>query len=262
MLSFTQFLLSESKINPLFNNDELAKEIDELVADSNHRELYGMSSDAKKRFVAWKIKTFMEKHEKNIQKVKRKFERVVSKEIRKFTKNAKVQFKVDEKDLKPIIDKVYNRGRSIASLGDIVRGAILFETKKEADDFVAGLIRKNKQMVVDYEEKKRGEDRTYGYYGSHHLDLNIDGLYVELQVMTRKLWSYKEAAHDIYKANRSSGSDPDNFDTHMSKKIFDLGNRANESILEGMESLSFTEEELWEMQFDGWSDVNIEESLD
>lgn len=107
-----------------------------------------------------------------------------------------------------------------------MRGAVLFDTKEQADEFVKKFIRQNKDKVIGYEEKLKGQDTIYGYYGSHHIDLNIDGLVVELQIMTRKLWNYKKEAHLIYTKTRS-GDGPTEKDKKESKKIFAL---ANESL--------------------------------
>lgn len=100
--------------------------------------------------------------------------------------------------------KVIARGKPLTKIGDIVRGAILFETNEEVDMFISEFRRKYGNMISEYDFKSEGSDPKFGYFGSHHIDLMIDGLVVELQVMTKRLWTYKEKAHDIYTKMRDA----------------------------------------------------------
>ena len=100
--------------------------------------------------------------------------------------------------------KVIARGKKLTKIGDIVRGAILFETNEEVDMYIAEFRRKYGNIIAEYDFKAEGSDPKFGYFGSHHIDLMIDGLVVELQVMTKRLWTYKEKAHDIYTKMRDA----------------------------------------------------------
>lgn len=184
-----------------------------------------------------------QRYEKPLSTVRSKFETIVKKSISKFKG---VKFLADTKTPKSIINKAIERNKGLMNINDLVRGAVLFETKADADKFVKDLIRKFKTLIAGYEEKQRGKDATYGYYGSHHLDLNIDGIIVELQIMTKKLWQYKHAAHDIYDRTRSKPNGPDGFDRHMSKKIFTLGNRKSESLTFNVAELESLTDAVWE----------------
>jgi len=107
------------------------------------------------------------------------------------------------KSFKSLADKVIERNKPLLNVGDIVRGAVLFDNNEEVEMFVDAFTRKNASMVADYDKKIQGGDPDFGYYGSHHLDLKVEGLIVELQVTTKRFWAYKGAAHDIYNNLRS-----------------------------------------------------------
>lgn len=251
MLSFKQFSerftrqVQEGVPNPMMANNKELRYLDSLIQRGKARA--GEYETKAKQILSNMYSEYM----KQFQKIKKKLARIVAKETRKFKK---VKILTDIKELEKIEDKAMDRGKAIIEMNDIVRGAVLFDTKADADKFVSKFMRRNSSMVAAYEEKKRGEDTEYGYYGSHHLDLNIDGMVVELQVMTRKMWSYKEAAHDIYNKYRSKDYGPDRFDQHMSKRLFSM---ANESVGIAPE---FTLEEIEEM--DGnWEEVDPEAVL-
>jgi hypothetical protein len=125
------------------------------------------------------------------------------------------------------IDKVVLRNKPASQIKDLLRGAVLMKTEDEVNDAVDRLLRT--QKIVEYEKKNRGEDKTFGYYGSHHFTILIDSLMVEVQVMTQRLWSYKEWGHEIYTQYRSSGG-PDLKGMRMSKQIFDKGNHSPQTF--------------------------------
>lgn len=241
--AYAKSQLSEGIPNPAFVGDAEIDKLDSWIL--NPSKFKKDKSD-----VTELLATIFAKYESLLGKTKSKFERLIKKEARKF-KDMKILS--DSKTFSSIVNKAIDRKRGIRELNDLVRGAILFKTKSDADEFVKKFIRRNRSIIAGVEEKTSGQDNTYGYYGSHHLDLNIDGIIVELQVMTKKLWSYKAAAHEIYNANRTKEDGPDAFDRHNSKKIFSMGN--NESEGSGVE---FTYEELYEMQFDEWVEVEFD----
>lgn len=129
------------------------------------------------------------------------------------------------KPLNSAFSKIIKRNKSAYNIGDFVRCAVLFDSGEQVADFLKDFRRKNRNIIADYESKEKGSDPSYGYYGSHHLDLSINGLTCEMQVMTKKLWSFKSEAHTIYNKYRDSGGVPDKFDQYNSKKIFSLGNK-------------------------------------
>lgn len=244
MISFGSYVdnLSEGIINPVFSGNKDVIKIDKMI-----------SQNKKKDAIVPLLADFYTNNLSLFKKIESRLVRLIRNETRKF-KNVKAIS--DIKKLDSIVDKSLVRKRGLAQLNDLVRGAVLFDVKKDADAFIKKFLRRNKSMIVGYEEKERGQDNEYGYYGSHHIDLNIDGIIVELQVMTRKLWNYKVAAHEIYVKNRSSGSGPDRFDQHTSKRIFSMANESNEHLPE------FTTEELYEMIFDDWKDVDLSDETE
>ena len=156
------------------------------------------------------------------------------------------------KPIKSIKDKVINRGKRFSELNDLVRGTITFKTSKEADDWVKAFVRKAPgNLVGEYEKKEKGQETQYGYYGPHHLLLDVGGIYFELQVMSRKMWSYKAAAHDIYAQNRSKAGGPSSGARHMSNKLFNMGNQS------GYRRESFEDDDEWELV----EEINFEDMI-
>ena len=104
----------------------------------------------------------------------------------------------------------------------------MFEKQEQVEKFVSDFRRKHGSILIGYEMKRKGQDKQLGYFGSHHLDILIDGLITELQVMTRKMWKYKESAHALYTANRDEitrGGSASRADSALSKKIYALANQ-------------------------------------
>lgn len=170
------------------------------------------------------------------------------------------------KKVESLKDKAVKRKKPLLNIGDIVRGAILFDDIDVMGDFVSDFQRKHGRIIDDYEFKVKGADPTFGYYGTHHFDLILDGMIVELQVSTKKLWAYKKAAHDIYTNLRSPqarkdsrrkykdlpdslkrvlGFSPDRdsetADRALSKRLFSVGNvprgmrEETENMLDGID---------------------------
>lgn len=246
-MKFKKYLDLYEMANPLMVHDDEIKKFEKTLK----------TGDQKKSKLVDMLSNIYSKYEPTLSSVKNEFESKVKKEIRKFRD---IKFLTDIKSIKSIIDKAILRKKGLLSINDLVRGALLMQTKSDADEFVKNFIRKNKNVVVGYEEKKRGQDNTYGYYGSHHLDLNLNGIIVELQVMTKKLWAYKEEAHKIYTANRSKiAQSVDKFDMFTSKKIFSLANIKEETLDEEFLNVLevFSLQELEDMTYESWVEVDL-----
>lgn len=166
------------------------------------------------------VERILTKYQDQMQTASDKFFKL----MKGYANRGKADFLYNTKPVTSIISKVVKRGKNFTQLGDLIRGAILFDTQEELDAFVKDFQRKEKTMIKDYEAKEKGGDKTYGYYGSHHFDLIIDGFVIELQAMTKKLWQFKDTAHDIYNKTRETGVIT-KADMELSKKIFNLGNR-------------------------------------
>ena len=175
-----------------------------------------------------RLKEFLEKYNDNFNKSLKEYTKVIKQQLKGFT-NPKFLYQF--KTVSSIISKVVNRKKSIFNISDLIRGAVLLKTQDDVNNFVINFRRKNSNIIQKYEEKEKGIDKTYGYYGSHHFSLNINDLTCELQVMTQKLWNYKEEAHKIYQQTRDKG-EVTKQDMELSKKIFNIGNLRRESIEE------------------------------
>lgn len=154
---------------------------------------------------------------------KAKFTRLLKK-IGSKSKNSKVL--VDIKAMDAFVKKVVLRGRNTSSITDWLRSAIIVRTHEDVDRTVK-LIKKD-FVVQEYEKKDKGLDKEYGYFGSHHFLVLVDGITCEIQVMTKKLWVYKEEAHLIYGKYREDKGEMDKklkkLELAYSKELFSRGN--------------------------------------
>lgn len=143
------------------------------------------------------------------------FAKNVSSEFKRLLKRvAKTNTRVliDFKSLKSFSDKVLGRNKSAKKIHDVLRGALLFDNKKEVEDAVKFI--KKKYKLHEYDFKSFGGDKEYGYFGSHHFGLVLkNNMIAELQVMTKNLWNQKAIAHGIYDKYRSLDK------TDMTKEI-------------------------------------------
>jgi ppGpp synthetase/RelA/SpoT-type nucleotidyltranferase len=240
--------LREASVNSLIRNNPKAKEFSKL-----------QKSSAGKNQLNSAIEDFYSNILPKLQEIEKKFFKLLNKLAKGKGMSGRNRVLAGVKPLKSVKSKVIVRGKPITELGDLVRGALLFEYPEDVEDFVKNFRRKYSSMITDYEVKEKGKDSTFGYFGSHHFDLNIDGLVVELQVMTKKLWSYKDVAHDIYDKYRdviNKGGGPDSFDQSLSKKIFSLGNKPKYR----KESIEEVFNDLFEEDFNDWFDsLNLED---
>lgn len=108
---------------------------------------------------------------------------------------------IDVKSVTSFIDKIVYRGKNPARITDVLRGAILAADEEGVKRIINNL--KKYSRIAEYEYKDFGGDKKYGYYGSHHLLVDVKGVLAEIQVMTKKLWTYKGEAHQIYDNLRS-----------------------------------------------------------
>jgi ppGpp synthetase/RelA/SpoT-type nucleotidyltranferase len=134
--------------------------------------------------------------------------------------------KVAIKPVESIDDKLQrwkSAGRGIDTMFDMLRGAVLVSHGEEIQDTIHRLSRG--PVVAKFEHKDEPKD-ALGYYGSYHLDLYLPQfkMVAEIQVMTKKLWAYKKAAHQIYKEQRSKPAiDP--AAASKSRELYRAGNR-------------------------------------
>ena len=229
-------ILNEGIINPYFKGLKTVKQLEYLArTDPDKAET--------------EMKTFFSKLYDKFENILAKFGKTLKSYVTKFDKK-KFNFYSNMKTTKSIIDKVIKRGKSLSTINDYVRGALVFKDKKDVDEFIKKFRRKSKSIIVGYEFKEKGKDKDYGYYGSHHLDLMFDGIVVELQVMSQKMWNYKHEAHKIYTATRSTDG-ADDFYKKISKHIFAVANE------DKSETYEFLGEELIDFNPENYEEIDL-----
>lgn len=227
ILKFSEFITEQQTIEErrsvkAFVN-ALSKKKDVREFDYLKTQMDPDSPEDERRLID-RASELVDKYKKDIQKALSDFAGL----LRGYTSSAKFRGTAEvfygTKPVKSIVDKTFARGRSFADLGDLIRGAILFDTNEQVDQFIKDFRRKDKDKIINFEAKEKGGDPTYGYYGSYHIDVDVGGYRAELQVMTKRMWKMKGAAHEIYTATRSLDSVPQ-YLRQNSREIFRLANK-------------------------------------
>ncbi len=211
--NFTFDNLQEGR-NPAFEGDSEIKKLDKDIKSGSHSE-----SDL--------ISRTEQAYKKISPMVDRAHSSLVSTVKSVAGKKSGIIFKHGTKPLNSVIDKAVKRKRGLGNLGDLARGAVITKKPDETEKFVHALKRKHGDKIVDHEIKEKGTDPTYGYYGSHHIQMNHNGVETELQVMHKKLWDKKKMAHKIYTSSRSRPEGPTKQEKSTSKQIFVKANVAD-----------------------------------
>jgi hypothetical protein len=211
----------------------------ELLLDKEVRAFIALKDTRTKEENIKILTDLINDHLQAMRDTEDKFTQIVNSAIPKKGSSGGISFIHQLKSVGSIIDKVLNRNKAIDKITDLIRGVVLFKDKDEMADFIKDFKRKYASYITDYEFKEKGSDTTYGYYGSHHFDLAINGFDVELQVMPNKLWSYKEVAHGIYNKWRSSPTPVEKFDQSLSKRLFVKGNMDESVIVDGIKYKAF-----------------------
>lgn len=161
------------------------------------------------------------------QEVEKKLSRLLKKVAPKDSK-----ILIDIKKEAAFVDKVINRGKDAAKITDVLRSAVLVETDSDLDKFIKNL--EKHADIYEHEYKAKGEDKGFGYHGSHHFLISIDNVLIEVQAMTKRLWTFKSPAHGIYEKWRSIKEFDDLIakndkkakkDVEKSKELFRKGNQ-------------------------------------
>ena len=135
---------------------------------------------------------------------------------RKFgTKNVSFIYRIKSEE--SILRKMDSKGYHPSQLQDILAGTFLCKNQDTAErvakelynDFYSSNKVENK--LINFERKEEGlgkpGDRTgyQEYSEAYHMNLNLNGLAVEIQVMTKKVGRVKELAHTAYERARVGG---------------------------------------------------------
>lgn len=95
--------------------------------------------------------------------------------------------------------------KPVQKIHDVLRAAILTQTKDETKKVAEGLKRSLK--VVEFDHKNQPEHLASGYYGAYHIKFMMADMVCEIQVMPETLWVYKERNHSAY-SNDEAEHDP------------------------------------------------------
>lgn len=240
MLTFNQFL-DEQIINQLCETQEFVSEfLDYLfekemaynvtqpwASDPELKDLMNMSEPDTKGAQYLMSKLFS----KYIEPIFNNFESSLK---RCATKDAKVL--VDTKSVNSIFSKI-KRGTKLANMKDILRAAILTKDENDVETVMHNI--KKVFNIYQIKDKTLGSDKNWGYYGSHHYIVEFKNVLCEIQVMPKRLWTYKEKGHEIYNKWREKIKSDPNFknsqdykkDSAISKLVFKQGNGARMSNL-------------------------------
>lgn len=89
-----------------------------------------------------------------------------------------------------------SKRKPVRLIHDVLRAAILTQTKKEAAKVANEM--KRKLPIVEFDKKDDPNAMDTGYFGSYHLKMQIEDLICEIQIMPETLWIYKEHGHSAY----------------------------------------------------------------
>ena len=210
----------------------------ENLDDSLIRKLSKKIKRAKKTFWAdEKIKDFTGKNDKEkVVALYKKYEPIIEDRLKKYESGLKTALKgvqnakimVDVKKLRAFVNKTVDRGKDPSKMNDWLRGSILVNDEKDIG-IVSKNIFKAFKSVSEFDPKERGDDKQFGYYGSVHFSVDVDGVNTEIQLMTKKLYSAKKVAGGQYDDFRSAsdaikGSKETQKLLRHGKRAFDKGN--------------------------------------
>ena len=210
----------------------------ENLDDSLIRKLSKKIKPSKKSFWAdEKIKDFTGKNDKEkVVALYKKYEPIIEDRLKKYESGLKTALKgvqnakimVDVKKLRAFVNKTVDRGKDPSKMNDWLRGSILVNDEKDIG-IVSKNIFKAFKSVSEFDPKERGGDTQFGYYGSVHFSVDVDGVNTEIQLMTKKLYSAKKVAGGQYDDFRSAsdaikGSKETQKLLRHGKRAFDKGN--------------------------------------
>lgn len=152
-----------------------------------------------------------------------RFLRTVAREVG--LSNVKVKTRI--KPLGSVKNKVVDRGKDFGDMADLVAGSLYLPNDADPAQ-VLNHIQRKYAAQVRAAEAKTGEGDKFGYHGTYHVDLVLpgSGITAEIQIMTKKLRAYKDAAHEIYSQYRATAAkDIPKGELDRSRKLFKIGNQ-------------------------------------
>jgi hypothetical protein len=145
-------------------------------------------------------------------------ERVLKRGMKEAAGDHKVVVNIKSKD--SFRDKTVERGKKPEKVGDVLRGAIIVNSKSQIKGVVDKL---RKIFIIKKIDHKTKPDDEFGYYGATHVDVVVDGMICEIQVLTKKLWDVKFDHYKIYRRYRSKDEVPQ----HIIDKSREMFKKAN-----------------------------------
>lgn len=216
MKTFKEYYFTES-------TNTLLASLDDLKTFNKKRK--SMSEEEQSNF----LEKIYDKIFPALEQRLKSFLTILKKSSKKY-KGTQVKYRI--KPFKSLISKIIKRGHDLLDTPDLIGGMIITRNKDDSDKLVKDVIRKYSNKVVDVDKKVKGGDNRAGYFGVTHLDMNIDGIIVELQIMPEDVAKKKNIAHNVYTATRDSGANE--FDNHLMRKLFVQGNLQAESTDQDM----------------------------
>ena len=126
------------------------------------------------------------------------------------------EFQYRHKKPERIHAKMMSKGYEASQIHDVLAGIFKCRNKNFANEVAKYLFNVYRDQIINFERKMegmgKGNDRTgyQDYSEAFHINLNLNGLGVEIQVMTKKAAQLKDIAHDQYKRVRVGGElDPE-----------------------------------------------------
>jgi len=238
------FVLDEGSLNPAMAKDKELLSLDSRVSrNEKMKDDEELLKAIYKRYLP-AIKKSISKFNKIVLSVVKDSKKNVSKKVsygdssmkkgdKNVTKAGAPVFKARVKPESSVINKVMKRGKKFSEMNDLYAATIALDTPEQVDRFVKDFKRKYANTIVAHDQKTKGSDPVYNYYGTHHFDVLVDGMIFELQVMTKKLSRKKDVAHQIYDRTRAEPGGPSNLDREISRKYYRRGNRNEEIYVEG-----------------------------
>lgn len=91
----------------------------------------------------------------------------------------------------------HNR-KQARKIHDVLRAAILTQTKDEAHNVAEKIKKALKVVEFDFKEHPDQDVCATGYYGAFHIKIKLADMICEVQIMAETLWIYKERSHASY----------------------------------------------------------------
>jgi len=138
---------------------------DALLMDKEVRKFIALRGKRSKKENIEILTNLINKNGEIISNTRDIFYKIVDKGLPKKGSSQEYKFMHQIKSISSIINKVIKRGKSLSQIGDIIRGVVLFKDYDEMNDFIKDFRRKQSKYIIDYEYKKRGNERIMDIMG-------------------------------------------------------------------------------------------------